>query len=222
VTIADLQTGQRTAFRAGGQPATTSRIVADNGTAVLVDYGSLYIITLGGLESPRVSSGAASAVIDSSGQIILYAVSFSPPRTIRLLNLATHEDRLFLQADGDTYAPGISADGKRATFISTPQFGATRPSVAPQLYAVNLDCSGLRPITNDPDGVLTYTLSDDGQVAFARLQLRPCRQSDCRYRRPKEDSEHSTEGATPYFHQPRVCADARRCWDTNCQFAGAY
>ncbi len=167
-TIADLETGQQWTSTVWGQPATASRIVADNGTAVFSGSGSVYIMSIDSHALQRVPGDRnTDAVIDSGGQIVLYTASSPPlPRTIRLFNLSTHEDKLFLQAGGDAYAPAISADGKIVTFISTAELTPTKPPIAPQLYAVNLDGTALRTVTSDPDGVLTYTLSDDGQVAW--------------------------------------------------------
>jgi len=40
------------------------------------------------------------------------------------------------------------------------------PPGLPQLYVVNIDGTGFRQVSFDPDGVLRATLSSDGKVAW--------------------------------------------------------
>lgn len=174
VTVVDLYTGQQTDFDdIGAGPFTASgRAVADNGAAVVAS-DSIYVVRVGQRRRlpPTDALNAAEPVIDAEGQIIVYSARlFSNPnrQQLRLYRLATNQDAVFLQGNGDVYAPAVSADGNKVMFLSTVQFGTKNPPGTPQLYTVNLDGTGFQPLTSasEPSGVLSYTMSDDGTVAW--------------------------------------------------------
>lgn len=156
----------------GGSLTASGRAVADDGTVVFA-AGELYVMRQGQFSRLQSSQQvtAAEPVIDAEGQNAVYTALPSPTQThaqLRVYRLATSQDGVLFEGNGDSYAPAISADGTKVTFLTTVPFGnATSPGPA-QLYRINLDGSGLEQFPNayEPDGVKTYALSDDGTVAW--------------------------------------------------------
>ena len=150
----------------------SGRVVADDGTAVCGGGGAIYIVRDGQVfqATPNTyTSNATEPVIDAAARTILYTyIPSTGPRSLRAYDVATAGDRFFVQPNGDTYAPSISADGKRVMFLSAAQWGTSNPPGVIQLYAANLDGTGFQELTSgaEPSGVQTYTMSDDGQVAW--------------------------------------------------------
>ncbi|MBS1855127.1 MAG: hypothetical protein JST11_07165 [Acidobacteria bacterium] len=173
--LVDLETGQRQTVPAeagasAGYRESTGRMVADDGTAVLDGCAgtALCIFRAGNLiRVPEVAG--IEPVIDAGGRNIVYtAKAASGTQYLRAYDLATGQDRMFVQPNGDTNAPAISADGKRVMFLSTAQWGTNNPPGSVQLYAINLDGTGFMELTSgsEPNGIEQYTMSDDGQVAW--------------------------------------------------------
>jgi uncharacterized protein (TIGR03437 family) len=180
LSLVDLQTGQQQPLGLSsgltGPPrvSNSGRLVADDGTAVVSDYQGRLKVFRGGSTIQPTTITTLEAVIDASGDTVVYAVPAPGPvvlpqsHDLRVYSRSQNTDTLFVQANGDTHAPSISADGIRVLFLSTAQFGTSGPPGASQLYAVNIDGTGFRELTSasEPLGVQQYTLSDDGQVAW--------------------------------------------------------
>jgi len=178
-TVVDLETGQTTTGPGQGSidASAAGRMVADDGTAVFtISSQELFVMRAGQVEHLLSAWGDAGSqlatienpVIDSGRQVILYE---SRPRTtsqrmIRIYRLDQHRDAVYLQGNGDTYSPLLSADGRRVLFLSTAQFGTTDPPGTPQVYVVNIDGSGFRRVSFEWSGVLRAAMSDDGRVAW--------------------------------------------------------
>jgi uncharacterized protein (TIGR03437 family) len=172
----DLQTGERSAQSTisgtGARFTPNGRVVADDGTFVVVMANALVHVFRGGqrISAPRLSDAqlAANAVIDASGRTVVYQyqASYSSPSQLRVFHPDTNDDRVFLQGDGYLQDPVITADGQKVAFISSARLGTTDPPGSKQLYLVGLDGTGLRALTRGPDDVQQFTLSDDGQTAW--------------------------------------------------------
>jgi uncharacterized protein (TIGR03437 family) len=178
-TVVDLGTGQTTTGpNQGGIDASgAGRVVADDGTAVFTTIRQeLYVMRSGHVEHLLSAWGDAASqlatienpVIASAGQVILYEARprTTSQRMIRIYRLGEHRDAAYLQGNGDTYSPLISADGRRVLFLSTAQFGTTDPPAEPQLYVVNIDGTGFRRVSFEWSGVQRAAMSDDGRVAW--------------------------------------------------------
>lgn len=61
----------------------------------------------------------------------------------------------------------VSADGRRVLFLTTSRFDDSGFLGPAQAYVINIDGTGLRPVTRDPAGVKQAILSGSGRVAFA-------------------------------------------------------
>jgi uncharacterized protein (TIGR03437 family) len=165
--LVDLQTGQRQIVpgNVSASPDSNGRVLADDGTAVL---NPGYILRDGQLI--QLLHGVSEPVIDAAAQTVIYTTTAggSSPRYLRVYNIVTKQDSVFVQPNGDTYSPAISADGKRVMFLSTAQWGTSNPPDVTQLYTANLDGTGFQELTSgiEPTGVQQYTMSDDGQMAW--------------------------------------------------------
>jgi len=179
-TITDLSTG---AQRSYAPVATwldfneTGRVVADDGTAVFgVSSQDVYIVRSDGVQRLLSAWGdrdsdlstAEHPVIDAAARYVIYEARprDSSFRQLRLIDLADNSRLVLVTGPGDVFGPSISADGQRVSFISDAQFGTPNPPGLPQLYVVNIDGTGFRQVSFDPDGVLRATLSSDGKVAW--------------------------------------------------------
>jgi uncharacterized protein (TIGR03437 family) len=174
VAVSDLFTGVQTdAGAISGSSLYTapeSRVVADDGTFAVVGNAHLNVFRNGKMIVVPLAKTAPSyldrAVIDSSGQTVMYQACCSPYYQLRVFRPDTNEDALFLKGDGNLVAPAISADGRQVVFQSQAQFSSAGPSQRYQLWMANIDGSGLRALTSDPDGIDTFALSDDGQAVW--------------------------------------------------------
>ena len=141
-------------------------MLADDGTAVL----NLCCIFREG-QPIQLQHSMSEPVIDAAARTVIYTSTIagdSSPRCLRVYNIATKQDSVFVQPNGDTYSPAISADGTRVMFLSTAQWGTSNPPGVTQLYAANLDGTGFQELTSgsEPTGAQQYTMSDDGQMAW--------------------------------------------------------
>jgi uncharacterized protein (TIGR03437 family) len=171
----DLQAGQQQTFNGRvilypNWPASAGRILADDGTAVLGGgpLDKIWIVRLGKYVGETAVSGV-EPVIDAVAHTVIYTSQTPVGRKyLRAYDVAAAQDRVFVQPNGDSYAPSISADGRRVMFLSTAQWGTADPPGIPQLYAINLDGTGFQELTSDREsaGVQQYTVSDDGQIAW--------------------------------------------------------
>lgn len=172
--LTDLATGKQQTFGMWDfvTPDLTSasgRAVADDGTVVCSASGTILIFRDGKALQATPFGTNAEPVIDAAARTVLYTyIPSTGPRYLRAYDVATAGDRVFVQPNGDTYAPSIGADGKRVMFLSAAQWGTSNPPGVTQLYAANLDGTGFQELTSgaEPSGVQTYTMSDDGQVAW--------------------------------------------------------
>lgn len=162
----DLQTGiQQTLPLAAdfSNPSATGRVIADDGTAV---FANLFFL-LGTQFAQPFPTVAAEPVIDAAAQTVVYT-AVGAARYLRVYHIASNLDAPLAQANGDTYSPSLSSDGRRVLFLSTAQWGTNQPPGLAQLYAVNIDGTGFQELTsgNEPTGVQRYAASDDAQVAW--------------------------------------------------------
>ncbi|MGI8743209.1 MAG: hypothetical protein ACR2NN_11695 [Bryobacteraceae bacterium] len=170
IKIVDLEAGQQVAATlindANARFTPDGRVVADDGTFVLVANSQVYVYRRGKLViAPAVSGYPANAVIDSAGETVIYQVCCSPSE-LRVFNPDTGEDNALMPGSGFFSAPVLSADGQKVAFLWITKPGTTGPSTLFQAYAMNVDGSALRALTNDRDGIAQLTLSDDGQTAW--------------------------------------------------------
>ena len=165
--LVDLLTGQRQTVPGNVSASLDSdgRVLADDGTAVLDPC----CIFRGG-QPIQLQHTVSEPVIDADAETVIYTTTAggSSPRYLRVYYIASKQDSVFVQPNGDTYSPAISSDGKRVMFLSTAQWGTSNPPGVTQLYTANLDGTGFLELTSgsEPTGVQQYTMSDDGQVAW--------------------------------------------------------
>jgi len=175
-TLIDLKTGQvqnlsrNLAIASPKYGESVGRILADDGTAVLgICAPSTLCILRGGQMTFVAGVSGIQPVIDAGARSVIYtSLTPSGQQYLRVYDVSRGQDKLFVQPNGDTYAPSISSDGTRVMFLSTAQWGTSNPPGAVQLYAINLDGTGFQELTSasEPSGVKQYTMSDDGQVAW--------------------------------------------------------
>ena len=171
VAVFDLLTGVGTPLGAISDTslytAPEGRVVADDGTFAVVGNGHLNVFRHGKqIVVPLAKTAPNSldrAVIDASGRTVMYQACCSPYYQLRVFRPDTNEDALFLKGDGNVVAPAISADGRHVVFQSQAQFSTSQLY---QLWMANIDGTGLRTLTRDPDGIDTFALSDDGQAVW--------------------------------------------------------
>jgi uncharacterized protein (TIGR03437 family) len=173
--VDDLQTGQ--GWTTEVPRSSGGRVISDNGVVVTLTLDVPEPLTLIAFSNgTKITAPATPAytptegVIDAAGDIIVYAAK--PPgstsRVLRIFRPGQNQDTLFMQASSDSYAPAIDASGTRVTFISTAPLFAAAPAGVAQLYAINIDGTGLQQLSNAnaAPGVVQYALSDDGHVTW--------------------------------------------------------
>jgi hypothetical protein len=111
----DLQTGQRQALpnNVAASPDSNGRVLADDGTVVLP-----CCIFRGGQLVP-LQYNVSQPVIDAAAQTVVYTSTTadgSGPRYLRVYNIAAKQDTVFVQPNGDTYSPAISAVGMQTRY----------------------------------------------------------------------------------------------------------
>jgi uncharacterized protein (TIGR03437 family) len=158
--------------------ATNGRVIADNGTAVLINGaagigvfndgtigpagGELMVLAGAAIQQiprPAIEITFADATIDAAGQTILFTErnSITNRRSLRIATPGSPTTGLFV-ADG--YLPALTDDGRQVLYLSA------RTGV-PQAYLTGVDGSGDRRVTNEPEGVAQAIVSGDGTVAYA-------------------------------------------------------
>ena len=111
-------------------------------------------------------------VIDAAARTGSYTSNIagnSSPRYLRVYNIATKQDSVFVQPNGDTYSTASAPwPACAVVFLSTAQWGTSNPPGMTQLYTANLDGTGFIELTSgsEPTGIQQYTMSDDGQMAW--------------------------------------------------------
>jgi len=174
--VVDLQTGQEARPERCAPTAVYAlgggRNIADDGTAVSA-AGSLCFIRGSARTCVQVRPGdPGEAVIDSAARIVVYSMFDwgTSRRSIRIYRIAEQRDSaLAALPDADSHTPYLSADGRRAMFLSDA-------SGLPQIFTVGTDGGQPRQVSHDSTGVLSAAMSDDGKVAWyssgaARLYL---------------------------------------------------
>ena len=163
-SIMDLQTGQ-TFERAPYTPygnVGTGRVVADDGTVVFIDSTLTLLSPTTVKRIPLAYGSPGEAVIDSAARIVVYSVrggGGSLP-SIHIYLIAEGQDKVLAAfPNADSYAPYLTADGRRVMFLSGT-------SGAPQIYTIGTDGSELRQVTHEASGVTLAAMSDDGKVAW--------------------------------------------------------
>ncbi|MBS1827641.1 MAG: IPT/TIG domain-containing protein [Acidobacteria bacterium] len=144
-------------------PAAGSRIIADNGTAVLPGFNgvTLQLLTPAKRTEVRIPSASDYAwfyepSIDASGKAVLYTLRGIPgPITLRIFRLDDRRDTHVHTCQPRCESTSINADGDTVYFLENQQL--TRADAA---------TAQSRRLTNEPHGVLRYTASDDGKVAW--------------------------------------------------------
>src|SRR5262249_37356457 len=151
--------------------SSAGRPVANDGTAVYCDNGSLVILQ--GDQSRRIVpenyDQATDAVIDAATQVVVYSVTHNTgtngvvnlsrdgPRSLHIVPVAGGAPRT-LSEEG--YSPSISDDGQ--LILHMRRVGGT-----PQVWVMNGDGSSGRQLTSDAAGIASAALSGDGSVAYA-------------------------------------------------------
>jgi uncharacterized protein (TIGR03437 family) len=111
----------------------------------------------------QLSPGSpGEAVIDSAARIVVYSMFDwgSGRRSIRIYRIAEQLDSALTVLPGaDSHTPYLSADGRRAMFLSDA-------SGLPQIFTISTDSGEPRQVSHDSTGVLTAAMSDDGKVAW--------------------------------------------------------
>jgi hypothetical protein len=124
--LVNVATGQQTAFGmvfGRFQVAASGRPVADDGTAVYSDFGSVVVVH--GSDTRHITPGditpgnafAMDAVIDRAGATVVFAVCALNVCSLRLAD-STGSGSSLLIADG--FAPSLSDDGKTLLYLSEP------------------------------------------------------------------------------------------------------
>ncbi len=168
--LVNVATGQQTAI--GGvfgrfQVAASGRPVADDGTAVYSDFGTLVVVH--GSETRHIPSGGTAggnagmairdAVIDRAGTTIVFADCALPVCSLRLADSAGSGSSLLI---GDGFAPALSDDGKTLLYLSTR-------TGTPQIRIAHLNggVTGDRQLGSEVGGVTLAALSGDGSTVYA-------------------------------------------------------
>jgi uncharacterized protein (TIGR03437 family) len=163
-TLVDLTTGQSQVQALRMTPDGVGRVVADDGTSVFAQ-GTLVVARGASLQTIFFDRGyAQQGVIDSAARTVVY-VQYDPLTLHRSLHayslglpIGLQQD-LLLFTQGENTAPFVSADGARAMFISTASGSA-------QMWIINTDSTGAQQVTNEPTGVLSAAMSDDGTTGW--------------------------------------------------------
>ncbi len=164
--VVDLQARQEThperCAAVGFDSLGGGRTIADDGTAVSA-YGSLYLIRGPAVTAAPASRGYLSeAVIDFAARIVAYSMFDwdTGRRSIRVYRIAEQRDSALAALPGaDSHSPYLSADGRRAMFLSDA-------SGLPQIYMIDTEGGEPRQVSHDSTGVLSAAMSDDGEVAW--------------------------------------------------------
>lgn len=121
----------------------------------------------------------ADAQISPDGKQIAYVVTVinkeanRGKRSIWLVPTSGGEAREFIASDKNDDTPRWSSDGARIAFLSTRDG-------APQIYVANADGSGVRKVTNVPEGVADFLWSPDGRMlAFVTDVYPECQDLKC-------------------------------------------
>jgi uncharacterized protein (TIGR03437 family) len=172
-SVIDLSSGEREFTYGEGQSASdiliaskagaTGRVLADNGTAVLINYGGgeLLILAAGAVQPispPSIKAVFEDATIDASGQTILFTEHNSVTNTdsLRTASPGVNTTRLFV-ADG--YSASITDDGQMVLYLS-------RRTGTAQAYLIGIDGQRDRALTHEAEGIAQAILSGDGTVAY--------------------------------------------------------
>lgn len=165
--LVNLATGRQTAiYPVFGrfQVAASGRPVADDGTAVYSDFGSVVVVH--GSDTRHITPGDITpgnafpmdAVIDRAGATIVFTVCTSNVCSLRLADPAGSGSSLLI-ADG--FAPALSDDGKTLLYLSTRRGSA-------QIRVANLNgATGDRQLGFEVGGIALATLSGDGSTVYA-------------------------------------------------------
>lgn len=171
--LIDLTTGERTTLSFFNTATRPGFIVTDNGRVVSAD-GWVHIWDRTGNRTTLtdlLQEDATSAVTDRSGSVIVYTSRWDYPHAafsrIRVVDPTTRAQRTLIEGFADFYQPVVTADGRRVLFLTTSRFDDSGFLGPAQAYVINIDGTGLRPVTRDPAGVKLAILSGDGRVAFA-------------------------------------------------------
>jgi uncharacterized protein (TIGR03437 family) len=169
VSLLDLQTGVKQLIPSSSVAvgSMSGRVLADDGSAVFTDFSGATLSVFRAGKVINLGQGSEAA-IDAAGRTVLYTAgqSGSANRVLHLYRPAEDRDTIFVQGHVALQNPALSADGQHAMFISGGQLGVNDPSRKPQLYTINIDGSMFFPITDEASGVLQFTMSDDGHVAW--------------------------------------------------------
>ncbi len=165
VGITDLITGAQHVFPdynySSNPTFAQGRVVADDGTTVFAEGGSLLLLRdgkAGFLNTSYVTS--YNAVISADASTIVFRAISNSSNVLSLMvyDLRTDTER-FLMHGGDGAAPQISADGQRIVYLSS---GVDLP----RIWTVLIDGSGRSKLTDEPYGVRAFAMSDDGRIAW--------------------------------------------------------
>ena len=159
----------------------SGRVVSDNGDFLATINGQLNVFRNGQwipVPRPEDAPNFGFAAIDAGGESIVYEAccldaSIFPPKPglpthseLLIFHPDTGENSVFFRGSAGAYYPAFSADGAQVAFVTTMDPGAAKASGQPQVYLANVDGTALRAITDDPDGVTSFTLSDDGETVW--------------------------------------------------------
>lgn len=140
---------------------SSRRIVSDNGLVVgLIFGGDLGVWERG--EPRRLTFGSESiesAMIDALGRAVVFVSRWPVPydgySRLRHVDLVTGALVTVNEELPEYSLPSVSNDGMVISFQS-----------GGQLYVVQSDGTGLRKLTEEPDGIASSVLSGDGRVAY--------------------------------------------------------
>lgn len=171
--LIDLSTGERTPLPMLYSVTSPGLVVTDNGGVVSAD-GWVRLFDRNGNRdtlTDLLQQDATSAVTDRSGSVIVYTSRWHYPYAgfsrIRAVDPVTRAQRTVVEGFGDFYQPVLSSDGRGVLFLTTSRFDDSGFLGPAQAYLVNIDGTGLRPVTQDPAGIKLAILSGNGRVAFA-------------------------------------------------------
>ena len=161
--LVDLTSGQSTTVDLyAAYSLGVGRVVADDGT-VVSGAGQLQIARSAGTERIDVGNGSpVEAVIDAAASVVVYTQYDwnTYLRSIRVYHIAERRDAALAPLPGaESHTPYVSADGRRAMFLSDA-------SGSLQIYTVNTDGTLLRQVTREASGVPLASMSDDGRIAW--------------------------------------------------------
>lgn len=169
LTMVDLQTGQvskidqQLPFLPDPSNLGAGNIIADDGTAVIAEAGSLFFVRGQVVTQARIgSNNIGGAVIDSAARIVAYGqYDFTTDsESIGIYRVAEQRvSSVIPLPDRTCRSLRLSADGRRVMFLCDT-------SGLPQIYTVNTDGTQLRQVSHNTNGVLSPVMSGDGTVAW--------------------------------------------------------